>query len=41
MKRLWADTKRQGGARIQALHEMTKPFNKKNHMYKDKKPPIQ
>ena len=41
MKRLWADTKRQGGARIQVIHEMTKLFNEKNHRwYKDKKPPI-
>ena len=41
MKRLWADTKRQGGARIQALHEMTKPFNERTTLYKDKKLPIQ
>ena len=41
MKRLWADTKRQGGARIQAIHEMTKLFNKRTTWYKDKKPPIQ
>ena len=41
MKSLWADTKKQGGARIQGIHKMTKLFNKKNYMYKDKEPPIQ
>ena len=41
MKRLWADTKKQGGARIQGIHEMTKLFSEKNYLYKDKKPPIQ
>ena len=41
MKRLWANTKRQGGARIQVIHEMTKLFNERTTWYKDKKPPIQ
>ena len=41
MKRLWADIKRQGGARKQVIHGMTKLFSEKNHTYKGKKPPIQ
>ena len=35
MKRLWADTKRQGVAKIQVIHEMTK----RTTWYKEKKLP--